>query len=287
MSWIDRSPAVVCMVACMGAAACGGGGSKGSPAAPSSPVATSITVTAPSEMLKLGRSETFTASATMSDGSARPVVGGVWGGDAPSVATVEASTGRVTGIGPGMVTVFVDYQGQRGTKLTRVVPDFHGWWSGSYFVEGCTATGAWADERTCDDVSAGEVLPADLVFWQDSDAIDGFLYLGSIEGNGRGTIEVAGGLVVTATAVLEEGVTVDSTWWLRSDQADRITGTLSWAIRVEGIPGDMRIDGRMRNMVRESAVIEAHRAPRTPGRAAFGRGGLPRVKDAITRRTLK
>ena len=82
------------------------------PTTPDTPamILQSITVYSSSDLLYIGTSETFTATATMSDGSTKAVIGGVWGGDNPSVATVEATTGQVTIVGSGMVNVFVDYQ---------------------------------------------------------------------------------------------------------------------------------------------------------------------------------
>src|SRR5688500_9636160 len=88
-------------------ASCGGGG-------PTAPSLTSITINSTSAFLMLGSTETFTATATMSDGTTQAVTGGTWGSDAGAVATVAATTGLVTTVGRGDVTIFVDSQGIRG-----------------------------------------------------------------------------------------------------------------------------------------------------------------------------
>src|SRR5262245_28768234 len=114
-------------------AACGGDG--GTPAAPT-PMVQSVTVASSSDLIFIGASETFTATAAMSSGGTQSVTGGTWGTDSPSVASVD-STGRVTGVGSGMATIFVDFQGRRGTKLIRGLPNYQGAWSGSYAITGC------------------------------------------------------------------------------------------------------------------------------------------------------
>jgi uncharacterized protein YjdB len=103
---------------------------KARPAAPEVilPTTQSITVISSSGLLYIGISETFTAMATMSDGTSKAVIGGVWGGDNPSVATVQAATGRVTIVGSGtdfdvkfwkemIKSKIAPYEGQSGNVL--------------------------------------------------------------------------------------------------------------------------------------------------------------------------
>ena len=97
---------------CALAAACGGS-DGGSPAAPSA-TPQSITVTSASDLLHIGASEAFSATATMSDGSTRSVSGATWVSENTSFATVDGN-GRVTGVGSGPVAIHVDYLGQRGS----------------------------------------------------------------------------------------------------------------------------------------------------------------------------
>src|SRR5687767_9143925 len=140
--------------------ACGGEGGS-APAAPAATVQT-ITVNSSSDLVFLGASETFTATASMSNGGSQAVSGGVWGSDAPSAASVESASGRVTGAASGMATIFVDYQGRRGTKLIRVLPNYQGTWSGSYFIRTCSQSGDFARFNFCSNFPENRVFPTNL-----------------------------------------------------------------------------------------------------------------------------
>ena len=76
-------------------------------------------MTSASDLLFIGAIETFRATATLSDGTTQPISGGTWGSNEQQIVSVEPSTGRVTGIGSGNATVFVDYQGSRGTRAIQ------------------------------------------------------------------------------------------------------------------------------------------------------------------------
>ena len=145
-----------------------------SPATVTAPSVTTITV-AGSELLLADQSEVFTAIAN----SGAPVTTGWWGTDAPTVVAVEAYTGRVTAVGTGTATIFVDLSGVRGTKTIRTLPNFTGYWSGLYEETGCEATGDWAALRVCPD--------SEYDFWvsqmkmrltQDRDTVSGTFALG-------------------------------------------------------------------------------------------------------------
>jgi hypothetical protein len=86
-----------------------------------------------------------------------------WSSDSNAVATVEASTGRVTGVANGGVLISVDSGGRRGTKQIRVLPNFQGTWSGSYVVSSCSATGQIAGGEPCSTFSPNAVLPMNMV----------------------------------------------------------------------------------------------------------------------------
>jgi len=107
---------LVCLAVLAG---CGGDGPT-PPTAPGRFGVTSITVTG-SDLLLVGASETFTAA-----GDTRVITAPRWGSDAPGVATVDPATGRVTAVGTGTATIFVDAYGIRGTKLVRTLPNFGG-----------------------------------------------------------------------------------------------------------------------------------------------------------------
>ena len=83
----------------------------------------------------VGNSETFTAA-----GDAGGLTAPRWGSDAPTVAIVDAGTGRVMAVGTGTATIYVDTDGIRGTKLIRALPNFGGSWYGRYTNIDCQAS---------------------------------------------------------------------------------------------------------------------------------------------------
>jgi len=242
------------------ASACGGGDS------PSAPAATpqSVTITSSSDRLFIGASETFSATATMSDGSTRSVTG-TWGTDAPGVATVETATGRVTGVGSGMVTVFVDYQGRRGTKLIRGLPNYQGTWSGSYSVRSCSQSAQAALVDLCGATfSVNRVLPTNLNVTQDGDRVQGRFFLGTLGADASGPVQGDGRLLLTGV-VNGDGLTIDTSWALDSQSAGRITGGFTLLVRFAGLNGDARVVADIRDLNRTSnlapSLMDALQAP--------------------------
>lgn len=243
--------------------ACGGEGGS-APAAPAVTVQT-ITVSSSSDLLHVGASETFTATASMSNGGSQAVSGGVWGSDAPSAASVEASSARVTGAGSGTATIFVDYLGRRGTKLIRVLPNYQGTWSGSYAVRSCAHSGDFGRINFCGNFPVNRVFPTNLNLTQDRDRVQGRFFLGQLGGDGNGPVQGDGRLLLTG-AVQEPTTTIETVWTLDSTSAGRITGTLSFNWRGTGLSGDMRVVADIRDLNRTSsaAAPSAHR-PRPSG----------------------
>lgn len=240
-------------------AACGGDSATGPSGTPSS-----ITVNSTSDQLHIGATETFSASAVSSGGATQAVTGGVWAGDAPNVASVESNTGRVTGIGSGMVTIFVDYQGARGTKLIRVLPNFQGTWSGSYIVDGCSQSGAFALADICGDTfSANRVLPMSMTNTQSRDAVNGQFALGTIAGSGTGPIQTHGELNFTGTARSGD-LSADTTWSMHSAQPGRISGAASFIMRFAGLSGEARVSVTIRDLNRTSSIQSGEPVRRRP-----------------------
>lgn len=216
-----------------------------------SPTAQGIIVNSSSDMLYIGISETFTATVTMSDGTSKAVTAGVWGGDNPSVATVEGTTGRVTIVGSGMVTIFVDYGGKRGTKLIRGLPNYQGTWSGSYYIVSCSNSGYFSSSGFCNTFSVNLVFPTDLNLIQNRDAVQGTFYLGTLSAPASGPIQTDGTLLL-AGAVQSGIITIDVSWSLQSTIPGRCTGSLSQLWRAAGYSGDGRIAANIRDLNRTS-----------------------------------
>jgi hypothetical protein len=103
------------------AGACGNSSVPTSPIGPPGAVALQIIVTASSDTLLVGTTEIFKATAKASDGTVSQITSGTWHSTEPDVATVEASTGRVTIVGTGYACIGVEYLGNRGDLWIRGV----------------------------------------------------------------------------------------------------------------------------------------------------------------------
>jgi hypothetical protein len=113
----------------LGVTSCGGG--EGGPATPTAPTVTGLAIAPATDLLKINQSETFTATATMSNGSTVAVTA-AWRSDNPAVATVDAN-GRVTGIASGETAISAESNGVRAPPRTmRVLPDYQGRWGGDW-----------------------------------------------------------------------------------------------------------------------------------------------------------
>jgi hypothetical protein len=150
----------------------------------------------------------------MSDGTTR-TVSGTWGTDAPTVATAEATTGRVTAVGSGSVTVFVDYQGHRGTRLIRGLPNFQGAWSGSYAVRSCTQSGQIAAAKLCDAFQPNRVFPTNLSLTQDADRVQGRFFLGTLGGEGSVPSRVMDACCSAAQSLMARSPSIHRGTWSR------------------------------------------------------------------------
>lgn len=256
---------------------------KKSPTTPDVPVPTtqSITVTSSSDLLHIGTSEVFTATATMSDGSSKVVTGGVWGGDNSNVATVEAATGQITIVGSGMVSIFVDYQGKRGSKLIRGIPNYQGTWTGSYSIVSCTCSGDFRDMDFCSFFPVNQVFPTDLNLTQDDDDVQGNFHLGTLVADANGPIQTNGQLLLSGY-IYEAPVTIDVSWRMQSKNPGQITGSLTQLWRMTGFSGDARIKGNIRNLNRTS-TIAITLIPITP---LMPNPTLEDIIRALTRRSI-
>ena len=216
----------------------------------------SIAVISSSDLLYIGISETFTATATMSDGSIKAVVGGVWSGDNPSVATVGASTGQVNIVGSGMVNIFVNYEGKQGSKAIRGLPNYQGTWSGSYVIISCNATGDFILGGFCDGFAVGTEWPTDLVLTQIEDQVTGRFYLGALSADAIGPVQTDGLLMLTGL-VTSDPFTIDVLWQAQSTTPGQITGTLDWLVLASSYSGDARVSCRILSLNRTSTMAMA------------------------------
>lgn len=228
------------------------------PTTPDIPLVTlqSITVISSSDLLYIGTSETFTATATMSDGSTKSVLGGVWSADNPNVATVGSGTGQVTIVGSGMVTIVVSYEGKYGSKTIRGLPNYQGTWSGSYIITSCNATDDWATAGFCSYLPSGLELLVELNLIQDQDRVEGRFLLGDLGADASGPIHTDGHLLLTG-AIQEGTATIEVAMFLQSTTPGQIFGSLSQLWRATDMWGSARVDATIEDLPRISTMTMA------------------------------
>ncbi len=248
----QRLTGLLCVVsAFVVLASCGGG--------PTTPQVTASSITINSSgFIMLGQSETFSATINFSNGTTQPVAGGTWGSDAVTVATVGATTGLVTTVRSGDVTIFVDAQGVRGTKTITVVPNYQGVWNGQYVVNSCSQTGGFVTLDLCGSIfPVSSFLPVALNFNQAAGTITGQTALGNVISPVFTTVAVAGGgLVFQATAQLPaQGLNfrIDQAWQINMAVAGQMTGTVVQTWTEPTLLGQMLVGATLQSITKSSA----------------------------------
>lgn len=220
----------VCLLAAIVTAACGG--SSSSPTSPTTTAAaatiTAVTVTSAASGVWLGQQMQMSAATTLSNGSNNSTPSGTWGTDAPGVATVNSS-GVVTTLGPGDVTVYFDATGGgRGTKRLTVYADFQGTWTGSYQIQSCTHTGYFQATNFCGSFAVGQVLPFSITATiSNSGVVTANWLLGSLNfGPTSGTAGAFFSSVTLSATHFDTSLPSASVWQLTQTSPNRISGTL-------------------------------------------------------------
>lgn len=218
--------------------ACGGG-----PSSPA-PVVNTPTITTASTMIYIGQTVQFAATG---GGTIR------WGGDAPGVATVDQTTGRVTGVGNGRVTIWAENAGGRTTRLLRGLPSFAGSWQGSYALTGCQSTGDMARIGFCGNFFQGQVLNMQLQTSQTEDRLTGSFALGGNVGTlNASTVAENGMLPLTGTHTSSNATIRLDNARLESTTAGTITGAFDQTWSVSGASGFGILSCEIRNLTRTS-----------------------------------
>lgn len=187
----------------------------------------SLVVSPATDLLKIGGTEKFSVTATLSSGAVQGVTP-AWTTDNPSVATVDSS-GVATGVGAGQATITASYQGKSSSLLIRVVPDYAGRWAGTWAMKSCSVQGGFRADW-CNTVQGS--FPARLELLQTRDYVSGTWTLQESTGNVQGTVAANGHLNLTGTT-LQSGVTVTIGSWDSMTTDNRtMTGsfTLTWTV---------------------------------------------------------
>lgn len=235
--------------------ACGGGGSS----TPTAPSVTAPVISTPNTSVYVGQSVTFTATG---GGTIR------WGGDAPGVATVDQTTGRVTGVGSGNVTIWAENAGGRTTRLLRSMSSFAGNWQGNYVLQGCTQNGIFAALDSCKDQPGGKSLSMALVLTQTEDRVaGGSIAFGGLTGTTTPS-SVGGDDQIRLTAAIDPlagnpiRLAVEN-MVLNSPSPGNIQGSLEQVYSTTLASGTMRVFTRVANLTRTSGGPSLRpRAPR-------------------------
>lgn len=111
---------------------------KTNPAAPSAPTATTLLIIG-DDAVRAGLSTTYTATATMSDGTTRTVTP-TWTSSSAGVASVD-SAGRLVGLAHGSTNLTASHEGRSASKTVQVVNNYEGNWAGNVVVKACTDSG--------------------------------------------------------------------------------------------------------------------------------------------------
>lgn len=119
-------------------------GDKPNPAGPSPPTpAVASLVISGADYTLTDSTTTYTATATLSDGSMRTVTPS-WSSSAVNVAAVD-NAGRLDGRAHGSTTLTATYEGRSVSKTVQVVNNYGGRWSGRYNVTACKDSGIFTD----------------------------------------------------------------------------------------------------------------------------------------------
>lgn len=231
----------------------------GTPTAPT-PTVSAVAVTIANAILLNGSSEQATATVTMSNGTTQQMAG-AWASDNSAVASVD-STGRVTGQGSGRTTIRFTASGVSGSRDVRGVPNYQGQWSGSYFITGCSHSGAFASINFCGEFSNGQVLPMNMTLTQGSrDSVEGRTFLGSLQSDSvSGPIENDG--AVQFSGIIRSGSTsIDVFWRFNALQPGRMVGGLRQTWRLAGFSGQGELSGEFRDMNKSSSASTPFGAP--------------------------
>jgi hypothetical protein len=227
-------PIVLAILVSTLSAACGGSRNASQP----SPVLTGVTITAPSTgALFLGETYTFSMSARLSDGTI-VTTGGTWGSDAPSVATVNSSSGAAQIVGLGEATIYVDYQGQRGTHRIRSTVGYDGTLSAISRVTSCVDTGDWAAVDACEEFPNGFEADFTGTFTQSDRTVTAVMSLGGEYQADPAIGQVSDSGELRFETVHKDGdMTVTVGWTLRPSGVDQVSGSHALRFEFVGVAG--------------------------------------------------
>jgi hypothetical protein len=207
------------------------------------PTVSSIAVTFPGDLARIGSTYPLTATATLSDGTTRVITAaGAWAVTPPGFASV-ATDGTLSALRSGIATVTLTYEGQQGSTTVRVVPDYQGNWLGTYNVDDCAETGAAVGQFCAAFAPAESALPFGLQLAQDGATVSGRAVLDTIVSDVFSTPIENDGSITIVTRAVNGSTTVDQTWRLNSSERGHLAGLVEYRIVDANVSGSVTVRG--------------------------------------------
>jgi hypothetical protein len=221
---------------------------------PPSPTVSGITLTSPNSLVHIGATEQITGAVSLSDGSSQPP-GGVWTSGAPAIASVS-TTGLLTGLASGDVTVSFTQGGRVAAKRFRVLPNYAGTWSGTYRVAACGQTGQVASTVNPCGVTfrSNTVLPYTLNLTQMQDSVAGRFFLGALQFDQASGPVAGNGALVISSVVRSPPASVDAIWTLQSMAPGALAGAVTLRLRDSTLSGEGIVEAAVATGARSFSV---------------------------------
>jgi hypothetical protein len=174
-------------------------------------------------------------------------------GDAPTIATVSSS-GVVTGLAIGDVTISVDYQGMRGSKKVRILPNYAGTFTGSYRVDGCTETQGWIGTGFCSSITIGSIFAVGLSTIQSPDLtqVAGVFQLGAQQTSIQSSAVAADGSIAFTSLAVSGTSRLDVSLAGTTPAAGQITGTFVQQYSDQTRSGNARVTCTLLSLTRSA-----------------------------------
>lgn len=138
---------------------------------------------------------------------------------------------------------------------TPIIPAYAGTWSGTYLVTSCTQTGTIALANACGTLQSDGQLGYTLNLLQSNTTIGGGFLLGTLSFSpASGTINTTDGSLALTGGVVNGGITISTTWALRSASQGQLSGTLAEIWTGVGLSGQVNVAASLSTAVKTAAA---------------------------------
>jgi hypothetical protein len=195
------------------------------PATAPSSIDTATRIDVP-QVLRVGQQVRATASVLLGRGGARLLTRG-WHSDHPAVAAIT-DQGIVTAVSIGRAVLSVASGGEPRGQEVRVVPDFEGYWTGTYRISRCTPYPNDAFRSFCAGLE-NTTARITFVLTQNGEFVTGTFATDDVSYPGF-VVPIAenGVLEITSRAVTAPARLTSAAWSLGSSRPGHMDGILVW-----------------------------------------------------------